>query len=166
MHLRFLSEMMENQYISSDSIFSISASDFSATTETRKKITTPFTLFDLKDILCDDYVANKISFIVTSSSNYYKHFGINSDNLKALTNEVVKIFGSYTDPKVDITNRKEFYVLYSMYYNVLLSYFKLWAYIIDEIKETYDFAYSFYNIVKDNDLDFNDVRIGEGEITT
>lgn len=161
----FLSEMMENQYISSDSIFSMAASDFSSTTETRKKITTPFTLFDLKNILCDDYVANKISFFVISSSNCYKHFGINSDNLKALTNEVVKIFGSYTDPKVDITNRKEFYILYSMYYNVLLSYFKLWAYIIDEIKETYDFAYSFYNIIKDNDLDFNDVKIGEGEIT-
>lgn len=161
----FLSEMMEYQYVSSDYIFSMMASDFSATTETRKKITTPFTLFDLNNILCDDYVANKVAYLVTSSARWYTHFGINSDNLKALTNEVVKIFGSYTDPKVDITNRKEFYVLYSMYYNVLLSYFKLWAYIIDEIKETYDFAYSFYNIIKDNDLDFNDARIGEGEIT-
>lgn len=161
----FLSEMNENQYISSDHIFSMAASDFSATTESNRKISVPFTIFDLKNILCDDFVADKISYLVSSSTNWYNHYGINSENLKNLTNEVVKIFGNYTDPKIDITNRKEFYVLYSMYYNVLLSYFKLWAYIIDETKETYDFAYSFYNIIKDNDLDFNDKKIGEGEVS-
>lgn len=161
----FLSEMNENPYISLDHIFSMAASEFSATTESNRKTSVPFTIFDLKNILCDDFVANKISYLVSSSTNWYNHYGINSENLKNLTNEVVKIFGSYTDPKIDITNRKEFYVLYSMYYNVLLSYFKLWAYIIDETKETYDFAYSFYNIIKDNDLDFNDKKIGEGEVS-
>ena len=161
----FLSEMNENPYISSDHIFSMAASDFSATTESDRKISVPFTIFDLRNILCDDFVADKISYLVSSSASWYKRYGINSENLKNLTNEVVKIFGNYTDPKIDITNRKEFYVLYSMYYNVLLSYFKLWAYIIDETKETYDFAYSFYNIIKDNDLDFNDKKIGEGEVS-